>query len=146
MQVFGWFRLQSIRSSPSRLRLQARLFGRTLFHRPVDFAVRSRCEELLRVIIGHRAIGTYDCGVELLSIIRLQLESDLQFGWIGCKRIDLACLSQMFHSLGGLSLHRERSPEIVMRRGITRVTLQNAFPFRDCLVDLALRSEIRSNI
>jgi hypothetical protein len=136
--------LERLTSKPrsSLLRLHARSFGRTVFHRPVNFTVRARSEKLLAISDGLFAVGTCESGAELLSIIRLQFESDLHFLRVGSKRVDLICLLQMFPSLRSISLDHERSPEIVMCRCIAWVRLQNCFPFRDCLVDLSLRSKI----
>src|ERR1035441_2538805 len=119
--VISRFRSQSIRPSPSHLRLYARLLRRTLLYCFVNFAIRTRSQKLLPVTICRLAIGTCDCGVELLPIMRLQLECNLEIGRIGGKWIDLARLSHMLHSLGGLALHRQGSPEIVLCGGISRV-------------------------
>src|ERR1039457_4237650 len=100
----GLERLTSDRRS-SLLRLYTHRFRRTLFHRPINFTVRARSEELLPVCSGLFAVGTCESGDELLSIIRLQLESDLQFLRVGGKGVDLMCLLQMFPSLGGVSLN-----------------------------------------
>src|ERR1039458_3940976 len=105
-----WLERQTSDPRSSPLRLLARRFRRAVFHRPVDFTVRTRSEELLAVSNGLFAVGTCECSAELLSIIRLQLESDLHFLRVGDKRIDRMCVLQMFPSLGRISLYHERGP------------------------------------
>src|SRR6478736_1489893 len=97
--------------------MRVSVFGHTVFHGPIHFGILARSKEFSSVLGNRFAVGNRGSGVELLSIIRQQLEIDLYGFRVRNKRIDLMRFLQMLPSLSGVSLHHHRGPEIVVRRG-----------------------------